>query len=37
MGSKVKHIVISGYYGFGNSGDEALLHSILLALKQEAQ
>ncbi|MCL6601892.1 MAG: polysaccharide pyruvyl transferase CsaB [Paenibacillus sp.] len=29
-------IVISGYYGFHNSGDEAVLQSILIALKQQA-
>ena len=29
-------IVISGYYGFNNSGDEAVLRSILLALKEQA-
>jgi len=29
--SKLKNIMISGYYGFGNCGDEA----ILLALTQQ--
>jgi polysaccharide pyruvyl transferase CsaB len=31
-----RRIVISGYYGFKNSGDEAVLKSILTALEQEA-
>jgi polysaccharide pyruvyl transferase CsaB len=36
VGSSAKRIVISGYYGFKNSGDEAVLQSILLALAAES-
>ncbi|WP_159885406.1 polysaccharide pyruvyl transferase CsaB [Paenibacillus puerhi] len=35
MGTPHQRIVISGYYGFNNSGDEAVLQSILLALKEQ--
>ncbi len=33
MAANIKKIVISGYYGFDNSGDEAVLQSILLGLQ----
>ncbi|MCM3747571.1 polysaccharide pyruvyl transferase CsaB [Paenibacillus pasadenensis] len=36
-GVKSFRIVISGYYGFRNSGDEAVLKSILLALEEEGK
>ena len=32
---QVRRVVISGYYGFRNSGDEAVLKSILFALEEE--
>ncbi|WP_179232764.1 polysaccharide pyruvyl transferase CsaB [Paenibacillus rigui] len=32
-----KKIIISGYYGFDNSGDEAVLLSILLALEEQGK
>ncbi|MCR8844780.1 polysaccharide pyruvyl transferase CsaB [Paenibacillus sp. SC116] len=34
MASEVRTVVISGYYGFNNSGDEAVLNSILNALER---
>ncbi|MBP3966921.1 polysaccharide pyruvyl transferase CsaB [Paenibacillus lignilyticus] len=34
-GLQVRRVVISGYYGFRNSGDEAVLKSILFALDEE--
>lgn len=37
MGSAVHRIVLSGYYGFKNSGDEAVLQSILLALEAQGK
>ncbi|MBO2944866.1 polysaccharide pyruvyl transferase CsaB [Paenibacillus sp. F411] len=37
MVSSAKTIVISGYYGFRNSGDEAVLKSILTALEEEGK
>lgn len=37
MVSSTKTIVISGYYGFKNSGDEAVLISILKALEEQGK
>ncbi|WP_322924000.1 polysaccharide pyruvyl transferase CsaB [Paenibacillus campi] len=37
MGSVSVQIVISGYYGFRNSGDEAVLKSILNSLAQQGE
>jgi len=34
-GAQVYRVAISGYYGFQNSGDEAVLRSILLALEAQ--
>ncbi|WP_415841350.1 polysaccharide pyruvyl transferase family protein, partial [Paenibacillus alkaliterrae] len=35
--TQIRRIVISGYYGFRNSGDEAVLRSILLALDEQGK
>jgi polysaccharide pyruvyl transferase CsaB len=32
-----KHVVIAGYYGYGNAGDEAILDSMLQRLRSEIQ
>lgn len=32
----MKKVVISGYYGFNNAGDEAILSGLLFALREEA-
>ncbi|MFK4304099.1 MULTISPECIES: polysaccharide pyruvyl transferase CsaB [unclassified Paenibacillus] len=37
MVTTVQTIIISGYYGFRNSGDEAVLKSILTALEEESR
>jgi len=37
MDAPVRRLVLSGYYGFDNSGDEAVLQSILLALRQQGE
>jgi polysaccharide pyruvyl transferase CsaB len=34
MGTKHKKVMISGYYGFGNVGDEAILSAMIKALRQ---
>ncbi|MFF2483679.1 polysaccharide pyruvyl transferase CsaB [Paenibacillus sp. NPDC058071] len=34
---KICRVAVSGYYGFSNSGDEAVLRSILLALEEQGR
>jgi polysaccharide pyruvyl transferase CsaB len=33
----VRRLIISGYYGYGNSGDEAVLHAVLESLRKESE
>lgn len=37
MVTAAQKIIISGYYGFRNSGDEAVLQSILIALQKQSE
>ncbi|MEX2415925.1 MAG: polysaccharide pyruvyl transferase CsaB [Paenibacillaceae bacterium] len=37
MATGVSRIAISGYYGYDNSGDEAVLQSIIMALQAEGE
>ena len=37
MAAPVSRIAISGYYGYNNSGDEAVLQSIIMALQAEGE
>ncbi len=32
---KAKSFVLAGYYGFGNAGDELILHALILELRRE--